>query len=504
MNLSTAQAFERAKEVCYRKICGATQLQLVTQHMIESIITYAVALAISIILFFLVLTHVSEFVGKDLWSFDMGLELTYWGVFFVSFIILITPISIYMNVLLSSFKTTNVLIGSFEFSKSSARFRNALIVVQIFLSTLFIFQSLVISDQLKYMASYDSGIDMEHVLVSYGPPTDSDVSVNKVKLFSDQLKELAAVEDVTTSKSVPGYDRLLGTTSGVIIESLSSPGNVKLISAPFYATMTDINYIDFLNAEVIAGRNFNENDWDSTAILNETAVKTLGFESPLSSIDHVLKVGPFEGRRVIGVVKDFNQTSLQKKIGNYVYLPSKKAVNRILIRLRSNSPKQTVSEVQQIWSSIFSDTNFDYFFLDDHFNNQYLADEKLGKVLRWGSWLAILLTSIGIFSASTHSIKQRYREIGIRRVLGATITSIQFIFLKFYAYLICLALVVGIPVSFFISFNWLDSYAYRINLGLVYVVIPTIVIMLVTFMTIGYKVFMASKMNPVETIRSAN
>lgn len=494
MNLSTARSAKRAVEVGLRKVVGADRSSLIKQFVGESIILASISLAGAILMVELTLPFFANFVDKPLdlalwqnWTHILGLL----GI--VGFVGLIA--GSYPAFFLSGFQPAAVLKGSFKAGRVHERFRSVLVVAQFTISIALIVCMMVVYNQLEFMREKDLGFDQENIVVL---PTSNQINSNYENIRNQLLRQPGIV-NVSISSRVP---------SGRLLDSQDGSAEINGELQPINTRVADIhvshNFMDTYGIELIAGRDFNfELASDSTKafILNEAAVKAIGWSSPEEAVNSAFNYGGREGR-IIGVVRDFNFESLHQSIAPIVFLIPQNRINSVSIKIRENMREETLAYLKEQWSYWRPGYPFSYFFVENNFDEQYNTEERLAQVFGYFSLLAIIIAALGLLGLASFTAQQRIKEIGIRKVLGATVANIVLILSRRFTLLVILALLIATPVAHIAMSQWLESFAYQSGVSLWSFVLAGFGALAIAWLTIGWQSVKAALVNPVESLRS--
>ncbi|MCG8307084.1 MAG: ABC transporter permease [Cytophagales bacterium] len=508
VNLSSARSLERAKEVGYRKVAGASKFQLVIQFLVDSLLINSLALILAIALAIVCLPYFNELAGKKIGDTIVDLALLrdtrfWWGLFLITICGAVLA-GLYPAWLLSSYRPTEVLKGRFSGSGSGIFLRKALVVFQIFASVCLIAGTLTVSKQLNFMRKKDLGYAKDQMLILKFPSIiDSTILVN-ANYFKNEIGRLTNVQAISNSSDIPG--QLLG---GNTIRKKETNQDDHVVT---FLTMVDYEYFSTYQMDLIAGRNFRSDDStniltsiNNRLIVNEKLVEILGYANPEDAIGKsvLFHFGPKENEgTIIGVVNNHNQRSLKEDYEAILYLyPRFIPWNYYSIHLSSNQISGTIAEIEARYKRIFAGNPFDFFFLDEYFDQQYRSDQQFQKVFTIFSVLAIFVALLGLFGLSTLMLAQRSKEISIRKVLGARISSIVLLLSKEFIKLIIIGGIIAAPAIFFWSTKWLSNFAFRVALDWSIFVIPTMLLFLISLITIGYQTIKAAIQNPVDALR---
>ena len=497
INLSTAHALSRAKEVGLRKVVGATRFQLVIQFFLETILINFVAALLTVILLALIFPYISEIISipQDHILWDKSI---FWLRMLIIFSVGILISGIYPILLVSSFSPTVVLKGKLGISNGNKLgLRKILVVIQFIMAIILITFTLAVTEQLLFMKNRDTGFDKENVLVVRAPRVRDTQFKSKLLTFKEELLNNTVVNKFCFATEVPGK-QILWDAGGIFRVGSDENKNYQIVGI-------DYDFADLFDLKFAAGRNFSK-DFPSDSvglILNETAVEWLGFKN---SKDAIGKQISYWGviYNVVGVLKDFHQQSLKKEFEPHIYrlLPTGRDVRGCLaMKINANESLAIIKAIKEKYNSFFPNNPFEYFFLEDYYNEQYKSDELFSSVFTIFSLLAIFVTCLGVLGLSSFMVVQKTKEIGIRKVLGASVFSIIKLLTKDFLILIIIAFVICIPFSYTLIDTWLLSYAVKIDITPILFIIPLIIVLVITFFTISFYVIKAAKNNPVDSLR---
>ncbi len=494
-NLSTAKAVTRAKEVGLRKVAGAYRAQLITQFLGEAILIAFISLILSIVITALALPLFNQLSGREL-VLDLfkNRQLT---ILISALIIFVGIISgIYPALVLSAFKPIEVLKGKFLKSSKGISFRKGLVTLQFVVSMILIASTILVGKQLRYMQNKKLGFDKENVAI-ISLPRDSD------SLRLQQLRNSLVQEKVTSAaaSSVPGTN---------IPVNLVNDGNADLTKAiSMQMLFTDPMFLKTMNMKLVAGRDFSEtqqSDKDQGFILNQEAVKKMGWKNPSDAIGKTFQwVQPnvvLKSGRVIGVVEDFHITPLKSAVQPLVihYLPRR--FQYLYVKFQQSNSSMMIASIEKKFKALFPKQSFEYSFLDDKLNNLYASERKLGSIFTWFSMLAIIIACMGILGLSLYSIQQKMKEIGIRKVLGATVAGISIKLLKEFLKPVAIAAILATPIAWYGMNKWLENFAYRIEINGWVFALTTFIVLVIAILTMCVQSIKAALSNPVDTLRS--
>ncbi|MDX1618973.1 MAG: FtsX-like permease family protein, partial [Balneolaceae bacterium] len=388
-----------------------------------------------------------------------------------------------------------VLKGTFKADGIHERFRSVLVVAQFAISIALIVCMMVVYNQLEFMRSKDLGFDQENIAVL---PTSNRIVSNYDDVRSQLLRQPGII-NVSVSSRVP---------SGRLLDSQDTQAEVNGELQSINTRVADIhvshNFMETYGIELVAGRDFElERASDSTGafILNESAVKAIGWSSPEDAIDREFHYGGREGR-IIGVVRDFNFESLHQSIAPIVFLIPQNRIRRLSVKIREGMREETLAYLEEQWAYWRPGYPFTYTFVENNFDRQYNSEERLGMVFGYFSLLAIIIAALGLFGLASFTAQQRVKEIGIRKVLGATVVQIVLILSKRFTLLVLLAFVIAIPLAYFAMAGWLDAFAYRAGISPWSFVLAGSGALAIAWLTISYQSVKAAMTNPVKSLRT--
>lgn len=506
INLATARSVERAKEVGVRKVTGATQGQLIRQFLTESFIINIIALAIALVMVMFTQSAFNALVQHQLsmsYLFQKGL-----GGYVISvglIIVILTGIFIsgfYPAFILSAFKPVLVLKGKFNASKKGIVLRKSLVIGQFAITVVLITGSFVVYKQIKFMNEQKLGVNIDQMLLVNGPIfVKADTTfVTRTNAFVAELDQIPGVKNAATSFWVPGNE--MGRNFG--IRSANADPNTHY-TMRFDGVSKD--YIKTYGMKLLAGRNFVSTDYSPkydnlhNLILNQNAIKTLGFSSPETAIGHTILNGTKKWD-IIGIVADYHQKSLRYPIEPTLLEPVLNIQNQISIKIDPKNVAATVATIKAKYQSFFPGNLFDYSFLDEQFNAQYKNDELFGKAFSIFGGFAIFIACLGLLGLSLFATIQRTKEIGVRKVLGASVSNIVLLLSKDFIKLVVIAIGIAVPIAWLILHNWLQDFAYRITISWWIFGLAGIVAIFVALATISFQAVKAAVANPVKSLRS--
>ncbi|BFP41311.1 ABC transporter permease [Flavobacteriaceae bacterium GF1] len=513
INLSTAQSMGRAKEVGIRKSIGALKRQLVVQFITESVLVNLISGLLAIGIALVLLPVLGHSIGKELYFTVLG-TTAFWYWFFVFILGGALLSGLYPAFVLSSYRPISMLGSTKMVRAGSMQLRKGLIVFQFLISIALVSGTYLVYKQITYMKARELGMDIEKMLVVIGPKfllngpkvTDGTDMVQiraanaysraRFLAFQEEVANHHSIGTVTGSRLVPGQ---VQDISNVYLKIWGAPEGE---AQQFWLINTGMHFIKTYGLKLLAGNTFNSDmSDDNFVLLNEEAVKTFGFDSPQDAVQQKITFGE-KPITVVGVVKNFNWESLKSPFMPMVLRFDGGANNYISFRLGVADLEESLDHIKSVYRTIYPENAFDYFFLDTNFNRQYLADVQFGTLFLAFSILAIFLACIGLFALVSYSAVLRTKEIGIRKVHGASTTKITVLLSKEYLYLLLMAITVAIPLIGYWGNLWLENFAFRTSLGIDHFLIPVLVILIIALFTVGHKTLRSAQSNPVDSLKT--
>ncbi len=494
INMATARSVYRAKEVGLRKVVGSSRGSLIRQFLSESFVLSTLALLIALVMVALFLPQFNQLLDKRYtWT-----ALTQ-GLIPAGIVLLVIAIAFlagyYPAWVLSGLKPSQVLYGKMLSSKRGSGVRRFLVVFQFFISVSLVTGTLVVIDQINFMQNRELGFNKEQVVVINSVRVNLENQQPK-ETFCNEIANLAMVQGVSRAQQVPGTHGWMGQVAYPEGKSGDDAVSVEYMGI-------DENYIDLLGLEIIAGRKFSKDHPDELQnglILNEAAVKVFGWNSPEEALGKMI-TSPSEHPqgKVIGVIRDYHHEGLQQKIGPITldYNPG----YLFAIRYQAENTKAVLETLESMWNKTFPGYEFTYFFLDDQFEKQYQAEQRLANVLGIFSLVTILIAVIGMIGLVSFMVVSRTKEIGVRKVLGASVVSISSLLSKEFVVLVIVAGLIATPLTWYFSTQWLDTFAYRTYLNPLLFVAATGTAVLIALVSVSFQTVRAALSDPVNSLR---
>ncbi|PVY39122.1 ABC transporter permease [Pontibacter virosus] len=501
VNLATAKSLQRAKEVGVRKAIGASRSQLMLQFLSETVLLTLISVIFSAALTSLLLPSLNAFTGKEM-DFNVftnpALLLLLIGLTLVVGILA----GLYPAVILSGFKPVKVLKSAVVVDSKVGKIqwlRHGLIVVQFALSIFLIISASVVYKQVGYLHNKDLGFNREQIM--FFQMRGDNMFANH-ETFKSELLRGAGIKDVSMGYGFPG-DATAG--DGVIV-----PRNGEQVRHATTLLMVDFNYINTLDVKVVAGRPFSKDfktDADHAFMINETAVRELGYEMPENALGQTLLWPTWDNQdslregKIIGVVKDFHFKSLYDKVDPTVLQIYPGAYVKVAVKINAEDVAGSIEHVKSVWDKFSPDYPMEYIFMDDNFEKMYKAEDKLKSLLTIFTAIAIFVACLGLFGLAAYAAERRKKEIGIRKVLGAETTSIVMLLSKDFLKLVVVAALIAFPIAWYAMQKWLQDFAYRIDIPVWIFLVAGFVAALLAFVTISVQAIKAATSDPVRNLR---
>ncbi len=497
-NLSTAASSRRSREVGIRKVLGSLKAQLIGQFLMESVLLAVCALVVAFLFVYLLLPSFNHLSGKQIeFSFFLHYQVISIAIVFVLLVGIVA--GIYPAFFLSSFHTISVLKGAVSQTPSKRSFlRSGLVVFQFMISTSLIIATLVVYNQLHFMQNKKLGYDKNQVLVI---PDTYGLDSNQYTFKQDILKD-SRVLNATISRDVPvgRSDREMDGSQVYASENKSHETESEIHANFFHV---DYDYLSTLGMKMVSGRYFSKDfgSDSSGVVINEAAVRDLGWKDNQSAVDKTIISSGQHSYRVIGVVKDFNYSSAKQRIVP-VMMMLRHNNGTLMVKINTTDIAGFLADAKKDWNALNAKTPFTYYFLDDKFAAVYNAEEKTGQIFTSFAIVAILIASLGLLGLVSYITTQRTKEIGIRKVLGASVNQVLVLLSKEFLVLVVISFIISVPLTGWVMHNWLNNFAYRINIGWWIFAVGGILTLLVTIITISFQSIRAALANPVTSLRS--
>ncbi len=495
INLTTAQAIVRSKEVGLRKVMGALRPQLIKQFLLESLLLNAAAFILAIVLVQAAMPFFTQLLGKEVDS-RVG---DFWWVF------LLFPVStlisgFYPAFVLSGFHPMKTLGGKLTHAAHGRGLRQGMVVFQFCVSIILIVFTFAVVRQLQHMRSSDPGFEREGVMVVKGP-----VNRTETWIEHDQRKDKHATEDAFKVALLQNASIEASSLSWSIPGEKNSIYSIALGEAyqnsQIDVLVTDSDYADVYGLELLAGRFDTENGF----VINERTAEILGYPEPEAAVGQVFKDGRNVERKIRGVIKDYHHHSFHHKIRPLLFAendPTYKLDSYYSIRVSANRLNANIANIGTAYKQVYPYDSFEYYFISSYFDAQYQDDKRFGVLFGFFSGLAIFIACLGLFGLSSYTALQRTKEIGVRKVLGASVSSIVRLLSKNFIQLVLVASILALPVAYWALQQWLANYAFHITIRWWLLVLPVVLVLLITLFTVSFQTVKAALANPVDSLRN--
>jgi putative ABC transport system permease protein len=497
MNLSTAQASRRAKEVGIKKIGGSTRSMLITQFLSESFILSFISLIFALILIKVTLPYFNNLLGASL---TLNLFAKWYSIpVLILFTIVVGLLAgSYPAFFLSSYTPYEVLKGNIKNSMQNGRLRRVLVVFQFAVSILLIVGAMVMYRQIKYMLNKDVGFNKEQLIVI----NRAGALGTKIKSFKDAIKEIPGVRNIASSFGVPGRNY---SNNGYMIEGRKD--ETFLIQT----NLIDYDYLETYGMTLVSGRSFDKSfTTDQQACLvNETAVKDFEIgDLEKTRFMQPQEEGKINYLQVIGVVKNFNFESLRNPIGPFIFCLKTDEMSfpymfggYLSVKLTAQNFSKTISEIEKKWKEFTTNDPLQYYFIDEDFEQMYIQEKQNARMAVIFSILAIFIASLGLFGLTSYTVEQRTKEIGVRKAMGSSVTGIYIVISKEVIILVSISALIAWPIIYYIAGKWLESFYYKINLGVFSFVAGLTIALGIAILTISYRILRAARVNPAQSLK---
>lgn len=495
MNLSTARSALRAREIGIRKVVGARRKEIIAQFLSESVLLSAFALLLAIACAALALPWLNEISNQAL---SLNILLKWYILVPVLFVPVVIGLlsGIYPAVFMSSFQPVKVLKGLFKASGGNISFRQVLVTAQFAISIILIISTVVVFKQLRYMQQKSLGFNREHIVtLQYNGGLN-----NNFEAFRNDLLTNSAIKEVTRSSRIPTGRLLDAQGSQIINNDTAVP-----VSADIKYVVADQQFLSTYGVRIVAGRGLSKDFTTDTSsfLINEAAVKALGFTNNEKVIGKTMTYGGRRGQ-VVGIINDFHFESMHQKIVPLILLmpATPNEYGRISVKIAGNAIPAALSHIQQTWNRFLPDVPYEHTFMDENFDKLYKSEERQGNLFTTFACIAIFIACLGLFGLTTFTITQRIKEIGIRKVLGASTGNIVGLLSKDFVKLVLIAAIIAFPVAWYAMSNWLQDFAYRTNIQWWIFITALAIAAFIALATISIQAIKAALANPVKSLRS--
>jgi putative ABC transport system permease protein len=495
INLSTAEAINRSKEVGIRKSLGSSRHQLIMQFLGESALVTVAAILIALLVAKGALSFLNPFLSVDL-SLNFGSDGGLW-IYMVVVTLAVTFLSgLYPSLVVSGFNPVLALKNRIGNRNSSGfNLRRGLVVLQFFISQFFIIGTIVLMRQMDYFQNKDLGFKKDAIVtvpLAVGRMPSTDFQTNQMHVLREEVGRINGIEIASLSSTPPSSGNVSGT-------NFSVEGNPKDFETQI--KMIDGNYVGLYGLELVAGKNIGDADTTRGYIVNEKLASIAGYKNPRDIIGVRMKIWG-KNYPIVGVVKDFHTVSLHQGIEATAMFNRIKNYRTLSLRISPVHFKEAIAKVQKAWEAAYPENIFSYRFMDDQIKEFYEREQKMSVLLTIFTSMAIFIGCLGLFGLASFMANQRTREIGVRKVLGASVESIMLMFSKEFVILIGISFVIASPFAWYVMNQWLDGFAYKIQMGPVIFISGLIVTLVLAVLTVGYRSFQAAAVNPAQSLKS--
>lgn len=496
VNLATARAGDRAREIGIRKAVGSGRRQLISQFISESVLTCLVATAAALLLSVLLLPVFNDLAEKSFTQSDL-INAPVIGLLVAFGVVVGLAAGFYPSFVLSRFRPIEVLKGRTSTSREGVRLRATLVVFQFSISCLLIIGTLIVLRQLEHMQSQDLGFDAEQVLVLDATHVAWADRMPRWKLLADQAANHSGIASRSVTHAIPG--RMSWGGQWAYPEGKSS----ESLSVEYLPT--DENYVETLGLTLAAGRDFSAemgSDAENALLVNEASVAAFGWRTAENAVGKFIdSPSGYPRGRVVGVIRDYHHHSLKQHIGPLVIDVNPQPARYLAVRTASAQTLDVVAHLKSTWAELFPEYTFNYFFLDDAFDEQYRDEARLQRIFLTFAALAIIIASLGLFGLATFATSKRIKEIGVRKVFGATAANVVLLLSKDFLRLVLIAFAVSVPIAYVAGERWLQDFAYRTNIGIGVILAAGIGAAIIALLTVSYQALRAARTNPADTLR---
>lgn len=496
VNLLTISSIKRSSEISLRKVLGGTTPQLIKQFLLESLLINAISILLAFVFIegiFPIFSRLTDIpVDYPLW-----IQSWFWQNVIIIFLIGTLLAGSYPAWGILTKKIVATLRNGFTGSKRAILLRKSLVVFQFFMAAILIAGTISVYQQLQYLKSKEVGITKSNILIIKTPRVGDQNIISQRRSFKEEISKLSFVDNISFSSVIPGMHNMFNR--GGIRRINDDPTSGK----NYRVTEVDHNFSNVYSNIFIAGRNFTEdyNTDASTVVINLAASELLGFENSEEALNEKILIRGLENT-IIGVIENFHQESPRLDFEPQIFRLAQRFNGYFSIKLNNTDNLNEIqSKIETIYKDFFSGNPFDYFYMEDYYKNQYKSEVRFGKVFGAFSLLALFITSLGILSLSAFSAAQRRKEIGIRKVLGASVNQILTLLSKNYISLLIISFILAIPIIYYALNKWLNNFANRMELSIWIFIIPVVVISVFSLITVIYQSVKAAKDNPANSLR---
>ena len=496
INLSVARSLERAGEIGVRRVFGATRSSISAQFVSEAIILAIVTFATGFGLYYLLTTTFSELIFNQLTVEPPGWKMML--LYFAGFITSMVLIAFYPAHFVSRFKPALILKNKLISGRGSAGLlQQGLMVFQLFLAVAIVGVTIIASRQVNFMRDFDSGFNVKGTITLRAPASTNSDSLRYTRYtsFRSEVLQMPQFTSGTASMNIPGQEIRFHD------ESVHAVGSINEKKQSFWVMMIDEGYQQTFGMTLVAGRNFNEQERGNTCIINESAAKALGYSNPQDAVNTEIITNDQKKHTIVGLWKDYHHQSIRKSVDPILFFyrhPWEYGYYSFGVQTRNN---EYLSSLEKIWNKHYPNDQFIFYFMDSFFEEQFRADELFGRLLSLFSIISILVASLGLFGMASLAIVKRTKEIAVRKVLGATVPNLLVLLSRHYLRLILVGCAFAFPLAYMIMSKWLEQFAYKITIEWWMILLPGILVLATTLVTIATRAIRAALANPAQSLR---
>jgi len=495
INISGARSLERAREVGMRKVTGAFRSHILIQFLFESLLVNLVAIIVAGIMVALLSSSFNLLTGVEM-DYSFGSNPGFWTGVILMFLAGSFLSGLYPALFLSSFKPTTVFQGANELKVGGIGMRRILVIFQFAVSLLLLAGTLTVYTQISYMRNSDLGVDIENVLVLRGPSVTDSSYTETFNAFKSEIVRNPDIEKVSASITVPG--RQPGWNAGGIRRVSESDQE----SNQFRVVAFDFDFVDFYGLNIVEGRNFSRDYGQNyeTVLFNEAAIELMGFEDNVSAMNVPIF---FWGDtfNIVGVLQNYHQEGLKSDTEPLIFRFFEYPSGYYSLKVNPSKTSEALAYVEDQWRKFFPQNPYEYFFLEDYYNEQYKNEIRFGKVFGVFAFLAIFIACLGLFGLSSYTTLQRTNEIGLRKVLGSSSGNAVLLLLRYFVIQVLIAVPIGLGLGYYIMNGWLQNFAYQVGIGWWFFLLPLFAVLLITILTVSSQVLKTANVNPADSLR---
>lgn len=497
INLSLARSLERADEIGVRKVFGASRMIISGQFLLEAFILSCLTFFIGYGLYYLFSGPFSYFIFTDVTFSSPGLAT--WVLYFIGFVISTTLVAFYPAHFISKYKPALILKNKLGSGKGKANIlHQGLMIFQLFLAVAIVGITFIAGKQMEFLRDFDSGFNAQQTISLRAPAsTNSDsLRYSRYVAFRNEVMQNAAFTSGTASMNIPGEEIRYHD------EDVHAVGSSNLKKQSFQVMWIDEGYQETFGLTLLGGRNFNQKEADGlTCMINESAARALGYENPIDAVNTTIINSEQKNVTILGVWKDYHQQSLRKSVEPVIFYHHHPHEYGYYSFQAVSREGNYLEAVEKIWDKHYPNDTFSYYFMDRFFEAQYKSDQLFAKLLNLFSIISITVACLGLFGMASLAMVKRMKEIGVRKVLGASVMNILVMLSKRYIRLILISCTFAFPAAYYLTYQWLSGFAYKIDISLWMIVLPGVIVLIATLLTISSQAIRAALTNPAKILR---